>query len=925
MATKTNIPTKATGDNLTAAEFNELNSNYNTAVDDVNANKTQTEAEAIQLLRLHDPDLVFQGFVKVGDATPTHTANHAWIATESGTIFGIAGVKAGQIIYSNGSSWVVEDIKSSVNIDLVNELGSSETLAISQKKITEEIIQVANILERFRLRRRVVGVTFTDGYIINGTIISSTISQYSSPIFLSAGETIVFRTATSTVDVISKTNEAGSTYSRIINQPSQNPVIERVYTYTAPVDIYVALCGRKENFSFTIINEKEDLLNVFRKILLPSHIFSDFEPGYFQLNITSPLAKSSAATSRLKIDVEPGDFIFYFGARDGLDARSYAITNESNVIIERAAQITETYPETRYHAPYLITIPAEGKALYLNIDNNWTDVAVYHDRSLYSLIEKINNIPEIILTPAVTELASLSDLNSTFWPIADEYVGAETSSNYTKSISIDVSPGDRFIIYGKANGVSSRTYAVADVNGLILERHPRLEVVDNLPLWVTIPAGGVKLYINNSVNSHIDGGLQNNFSLIGGRGLNALTLGAYHHGIKLQQKTLPLDIDWDGSVKNNFSLCWVKQIKDANKIPFGVGYFFTDYPHKNGRLYFSNSLDYKPIEVLDFDDGDFGSSTDMASRVVAVSPKHGSVITSVFDVSPGTGLHIYEGGVFAVVNKAEPMQGWLYNVGIEFMEDEHGNEFCIYGEYSHASKATRRVFKGEYPYIDPDNWKVVHTFPSDGSAGSISHIHCIQKDPFSDFLYCVTGDTPAQSKILYSSDLGETWTVLIENQATERLRTVNIVFLSDYIYYGTDSTTHDLMRASRDVNGLMDASSLSAIHPLPEGQATNATVYLKDLNILVFLDRTASSRLWLVAFDILKNRVFELGVFDKIGSISGYWGHRGKCYNHFPNSSENKMIMGVSPDLNPVPFDLVGNDGNTFGSILYEITRQFVD
>ena len=63
MATKTNIPTKATGDNLTAAEFNELNSNYNTAVDDVNANKTQTEAEAIQLLRLHNPDLVFQGFV----------------------------------------------------------------------------------------------------------------------------------------------------------------------------------------------------------------------------------------------------------------------------------------------------------------------------------------------------------------------------------------------------------------------------------------------------------------------------------------------------------------------------------------------------------------------------------------------------------------------------------------------------------------------------------------------------------------------------------------------------------------------------------------------------------------------------------------------------------------------------------------------
>src|SRR5574343_698975 len=36
MATKTTIPVKSTGDALTAAEFNQLNSLYNASVDDIN-------------------------------------------------------------------------------------------------------------------------------------------------------------------------------------------------------------------------------------------------------------------------------------------------------------------------------------------------------------------------------------------------------------------------------------------------------------------------------------------------------------------------------------------------------------------------------------------------------------------------------------------------------------------------------------------------------------------------------------------------------------------------------------------------------------------------------------------------------------------------------------------------------------------------
>jgi hypothetical protein len=67
------------------------------------------QAQAIQLLRLHNPELTFQGFAYVATTTPAHTANNAWIAVETGTIFGIAATK-GQVIVDNGVGFDVENI-----------------------------------------------------------------------------------------------------------------------------------------------------------------------------------------------------------------------------------------------------------------------------------------------------------------------------------------------------------------------------------------------------------------------------------------------------------------------------------------------------------------------------------------------------------------------------------------------------------------------------------------------------------------------------------------------------------------------------------------------------------------------------------------------------------------------------------------------
>jgi hypothetical protein len=75
---------------------------------DAAASAVGAESDAIQLLRLHNPNFIFSGFVNTSTSTPSHGINKAYIATVNGTIFGISGVLKGQIIVSNGNRWIVE-------------------------------------------------------------------------------------------------------------------------------------------------------------------------------------------------------------------------------------------------------------------------------------------------------------------------------------------------------------------------------------------------------------------------------------------------------------------------------------------------------------------------------------------------------------------------------------------------------------------------------------------------------------------------------------------------------------------------------------------------------------------------------------------------------------------------------------------------
>jgi hypothetical protein len=387
----------------------------------------------------------------------------------------------------------------------------------------------------------------------------------------------------------------------------------------------------------------------------------------------------------------------------------------------------------------------------------------------------------------------------------------------------------------------------------------------------------------------------------------------------LEVLTRHVDIKWDSNNINNYSLCWIKSIKKDNKIPFNVGYYFTDYPEKTGKLYYSNSLLGDVVEVCDFP---LTHSSPMRQCVIAVSPKHNSVFRSKFDAYPGTGLDVFEDGIYTTINFEEPMQAWLYNVGIDFVVDENGAEYCVYGEYSHEMKLTRRIFRGKYPYSRRENWEIVYEFPSaPNDIDKISHIHHIIKDTYSKYMYCCCGDTEKESRWLYSDDLGKTWHLLIKNLPKGYLRCTNIIFTKSDIWWASDDTSHYLMHATRNTDGLVNIDSIKPICCLPLHQSTNGIAYIDNIKSLFFYDRTSKkiSKIKYYIYNIKKRELLFIKELWRMKPTVSEWGNRGRCYNHYPNTSEPLLGMGFIEEYQPCIFHLIGNDGSTFGSIFYRI------
>ncbi|MBN2313542.1 MAG: lamin tail domain-containing protein, partial [Sedimentisphaerales bacterium] len=117
------------------------------------------------------------------------------------------------------------------------------------------------------------------------------------------------------------------------------------------------------------------------------------------------------------------------------------------------------------------------------------------------------------------------------------------------------------------------------------------------------------------------------------------------------------------------------------------------------------------------------------------------------------------------------------------------------GEYSTNSDNRHRVCRGIFPAAGEESWETILEFASisewenDPSIqNSARHVHIVAVDPYTGHVWVSTGDRDEQSKLLYSDDYGENFTLVAVGSQTWRC--LSIWFTEQYVYWSMDAYSY---------------------------------------------------------------------------------------------------------------------------------------
>ena len=146
------------------------------------------------------------------------------------------------------------------------------------------------------------------------------------------------------------------------------------------------------------------------------------------------------------------------------------------------------------------------------------------------------------------------------------------------------------------------------------------------------------------------------------------------------------------------------------------------------------------------------------------------------------------------------------------------NQNIYYGEYwLNPDRKEVKIYKS---MDDGITWQPVFTF----KRGSIRHIHGLQYDPFTGWIWIATGDLDHECKIGFSEDEGLNFNYI--GYGSELWRAVTLIFTEKYVFWATDGEREQnyICRWKRP-NGPVE--KLFSIN----GPVYNA-IYLKNRSIL---------------------------------------------------------------------------------------------
>ena len=145
------------------------------------------------------------------------------------------------------------------------------------------------------------------------------------------------------------------------------------------------------------------------------------------------------------------------------------------------------------------------------------------------------------------------------------------------------------------------------------------------------------------------------------------------------------------------------------------------------------------------------------------------------------------------------LQHWGLGVGRGVLQHGIAQLSCgrlFFGEYFRNSEdGAVKLFSSD---DDGRTWFVIKEFPP----GEVRHVHAVITDPYTNHLWVCTGDTDSQSKILCSTDRGESFDVV--GTGSQRWRTCQLLFTETGVYWGADTSStvayRDIVRMSRHSN-----------------------------------------------------------------------------------------------------------------------------
>lgn len=484
-----------------------------------------------------------------------------------------------------------------------------------------------------------------------------------------------------------------------------------------------------------------------------------------------------------------------------------------------------------------------------------------------------------------------------------------TSSTTTSYCVLDCKTGDNVVIRGRG-GQSARFWAFIDQNNTLLSVANDSAFCTEKEILIA-PENATKVISNQYASS--TGQYIPSYLCVG---LSATDLNEVNNGNIIT----PSD-------NENLNLCLAGIKTDilTNKIPYHRGYLFHKLQNNDGSLWYGTNFNkINKIGTVSF------SPTLMR---FAISPKDGRIIAVQRDTR--NGIWVWDGQEETHIEDftTKPM-AWLYNSGVDFINDSNDVEHCVFAEYKGTVELgfTLNVWRGTYPYTNVTDWEIVMT---QAQSTDITHFHMVRRDPWSNVLYLTSGDSSTQSKWWYSTDYGATWTLLVSGSDTgwgnSLCRTINFIFTEEYIYWATDhgQNEHTLNRIQRDSQtGIIDLTTKEKLADLPALYATNSLCYVESPNGLFMYDRIDMDSSAIFGGDItMKFWNFDTEQLEDIATLglteNTCGGSRGKCYINYTNSKQTMPAMGFSTDT-PCIFNLVCDNPANIGTIAYDVGSKTI-